>query len=452
MVTTPVTSMLPANGAVNQSLPLTLSWVPGLYTESYDLYVWDSSASQPSTPYKTNLSTVSFTIPQNAFTYNTTYKWRLVSRNPCNMVSGPIQTFRLIPLPDLTVTNVLAPATAISGQTISLSWTVKNVGLGRTPANKTWTDAVYLSFDTLPNFSISPQVNPAAWAITDIPLKALVVANKPNVSSLLPGEQYSNTVDFTLPLNYQLPLYLYVVTNSGSANERITEVTLANDTARKSTPIIISLAPSPDLRVDSMFTPATVFSGSQINVTYKVKNYGVLTPAGKIWQDQVYLSQSILFDSATAIKLNQLTFDGSYYPNAPKAAISVGDQLQQDSSYTRTISTVIPNELFGQWFIFVKTNNTKSLYEGASYDNNLNYNSVQIYLTPTPQLKVQNLSLPITQASTTQPIGVNYNIFNEGFWDHIEKNRAKYFRQIGSCNLPCPPTGNSQYCVCADRV
>ncbi|MBL0180931.1 MAG: hypothetical protein IPP96_01075 [Chitinophagaceae bacterium] len=443
-IPTPVSFMLPENNAQGQSLPLTLSWVPGINTETYDLYVWDSATAQPGIPYKTNITGISYTIPQLTFAYNTTYKWRLVSKNPCNQVSGPIQTFRLIPLPDLAVTSVLAPATAISGQNITISWTVKNNGPGNTPTGGSWQDAVYLTFDTMTNFSLNPEVLPHVWSNSSFPLRALILGSMNNVSALQPGQQYSNSINFTIPISYNLPLYAYVITNIG--NYGVLEVTKANDTARSQNPINITLAPIPDLRVDSMFTPSSTFSGSTVNVSYKVKNYGSLTPAGASWQDVAYLSQSLLFDSASAIKLDAPKANGSYYPNAVSAGASINTQLQHDSAYYNSFQVVIPNNIFGTWFLHVKTNNNGSLYEGPSFNNNTNNNAIQVYLTPTPKLTISSVNLPVTQASTTQPIGLNWNIYNDGFRDNTEKNRGHYIT-MSTCQVPCPP-GSPPNSIC----
>jgi len=441
---TPVTNMFPVNNTQNQSLPLNLSWVPGDYTETYDLFVWDSTQAQPGVPYKANITGISYTIPQNAFAFNNAYKWRLVSKNPCNQVSGPIQTFRLVPLPDITVTSVSAPTTAISGQTITISWTVKNNGPGNTAAGSSWQDAVYLTFDTTTNFSLNPEVLPHVWSNSNFPLRALILGSPNNVTALQSGQQYSNSINFTIPISYNLPLYAYVITNKGYPG--IVEVTKTNDTARSQNPINITLAPTPDLRVDSMFTPSSTFSGSTVNISYKVKNYGSLTPVGASWLDNAYLSQSILYDSATAFKLNAPKANGSYYPNALPAGVTVNTQLQHDSAYYRSFQAVIPNNIFGTWFLHVKTNNNGSLYEGSSFNNNTNNNAIQVYLSPTPKLTISSLNLPVTQASTTQPIGINWNIYNDGFRDNIEKNRGHYIT-MSTCAVPCGP-GSPPNSIC----
>lgn len=439
-----VQSMLPANGAINQQLPLTLSWVPAhpnLYY-TFDLYLWRADQSQPSTPYAANLTTVNYTIPvSSGLLSNQPYKWMIVSHNgSCTQINtGPVQQFTLIPLPDLQVLNVQAPTSALSGQTIAINWSVKNNGPGSTTTNQSWTDAVFLSFDSIPNFSITPETNPGAWNQLQFPIKPLLVGARLNVSALNSGEQYSNSINFTLPVNYSQPLYAYVIANYPAGGNAPQQVTYANDTARAPQAINVTLSPAPDLRVDTVVIPSTTFSGSTINLTYKVKNYGALTPVGSAWYDKVYLSTSPIFDINNALLLKQPKANGTYYSNAPDAAFYNNTQLQGDSSYTRNVQVVVPNYIFGTYFIYVFTNSTNSLYEGALNGNNLNSALAQVFLTPTPHLTVNSLILPGTTASTTQPLNINWNISNTGFNDNIEKNKGHYFIQNGTCVYSSTP-------------
>lgn len=446
----PVSNMVPVNNAADQQLPLQLSWIPGANTVSYDLYVWDSATAQPALPYKTNITELNYTLPLGSFAYNKTYKWRIVSKNPCTQTAGPVQVFRLIPLPDLAITDVQIPNTANSGQTITITWKVTNLGPGKTLANQHWTDAVYLSFDSIPTFNAPPEISPIVWNNSTFPIRPLLVGTKPNVSALDSGQHYTNSINFTLPLNYSQPLYGFVITcsepgyaaNYPPGTFSPIQITTANDTAFDHTPIIISLTPAPDLRVDTVFTPLTTFSGSTINITYKVKNYGAVTPPGVERIDSVFISRSPLFDRNNAFALYLPKANGSYYPNQQLAAASGSTQLQQDSSLTKTLQAVIPNYIFGQWYVYVKINATGSLYEGANGNNNFGQSLMQVYLTPTPKLTVSSLTVPYTNVSTTQPLGINWNIFNEGFKDNIEKNRG-HFITIGYCGYYC---GHLQVC------
>src|SRR5207237_4671402 len=59
-----VHNMLPENGAVNQQLPLTLSWIPAnpaLYY-TYDLYLWRADKPHAASPYYSNHTSLNYTI------------------------------------------------------------------------------------------------------------------------------------------------------------------------------------------------------------------------------------------------------------------------------------------------------------------------------------------------------------------------------------------------------
>ncbi len=125
--------------------------------------------------------------------------------------------------------------------------------------------------------------------------------------------------------------------------------------------------------------------------------------------------------------------------------------MQPDSFYTRSVEAVIPNFIFGTWFIYVKTNaretGTSFIYEGALNNNNLGQAQLQVFLTPTPKLTVQSLNVPVNNASTTQPVGINWTITNEGFTDNIEKNKG-HIITMSTCQTPCPP-GSPRGSLCA---
>lgn len=441
-----VSGMMPGDGAIDQQLPLLLSWIPGNNTVNYDLYIWDSTAAEPAVPYASNIGNVSYTLPANApLPYNRTYKWRIVAKNPCTTTAGPVQHFKLIPLPDLVVSDVQVPASATSGQTISVSWKVTNIGPGRTLPDQYWRDGIYFALDTIPNVSFhgSPNWNASSWSSLTANGRPLLLGYKDRPSALDSGQFYTNSIDFTLPLGYNFPVYVYVLSPNNHPNGPLLQASVLNDTARAPHQIVITQAPTPDLRVDSVFVPTSTFSGSTINLTYKVKNYGVVTPAGQNWTDSVFISQSPLFDRNQCIPINVPKYNDSYYPNARKASIYNSEQLNANATITKNLEVVIPNYIFGTWFIYVKTNaNTANggfVYEGALNGNNLGQAQMEIYLTPTPRLTVQNLTVPVTSASTTQPIGVNWSIKNEGFRDNIERNRGHYLT-MSTCHVSCGPS------------
>jgi hypothetical protein len=440
---TAVSNMFPANNTSNQQLPLLLSWQPGLYSSNFDLYIWDSTQAQPILPFASNINQLNYTVPANSLLSNTTFKWRVVSKNPCNTIAGPIQHFKTIPLPDLKVLNVQAPTTAFSGQNITINWSVKNLGPGKTKTNESWTDAVFISFDSIAAFVTPPVLGSFGWDITNIPSRPLLVASKTNLTALDSAQQYNNSINYTLPIAVSGPIYVYVITNFENS---ILETTKNNDTARALQPMVVTLSPTPDLRVDSVFAPNTVFSGSTANITYKVKNYGANTPINSNWIDKIYISNTITFNS-NAVPLTKPKINETYYPNITEADILKSTILQTDSFYTISQEVVIPNFINGTFYIHVKTNvnGNNYFYEGAAVNNNTNSKAIQVLITPTPKLEISGLNIADYNLSNTQPFTINYNTINTGFYDNIEKNKGHYAVQGGTgCTrllIPPPPGG-----------
>lgn len=439
-VTTPaaVTNMLPADGSIDQRLPLVLSWLPGDNALSYDLYLWEDGAAKPTTPYKANLTSISYTLPKDApLTYDKIYHWQVVSKTGCLQTDGPEQVFRLRKASDLVVTQVQAPGSANSGQTITISWTVKNTGAGNTLTEETWTDAVFLSFDSMPHFNLVTTYKPA-WDALDFPSKPLLIGTKTKVAALNTGQEYINTIDFTIPRGYTAPMYVYVVTDYPDGPDAPPQSDYSNDTARSVNAVVVLPTPTPDLRVDTVLVPATTFSGSIINVTYKVTNYGVLTPVGEYWTDKIYISKSPLFNKEVATLLKLPNYGNKMHYPADDATITNGAQLQEDSSVTRSVQVRIPDFLSGTWFIHVVANEDQLLYESALANNNDNNSVLQVILTPTPQFSLSEINVPLTTLSNTQTIGLNWNVHNLGFFDKIEEDKGFY--RITTWDIYCGST------------
>jgi hypothetical protein len=445
-----VHNMLPADGAINQQLPLNLSWIPAntnLYY-TYDIYLWRSDSTQPSNPFVSGITTVNYTIPLNSgLSYNHTYKWMVVAHNgSCIQVNtGPIQQFTLIPLPDLQVYNVQAPATIFSGQTMTTTWSVKNNGPGNTQTNQSWTDAVYIATDSVLDFT-----NPAGQL--QFPVVPKLVATVPNVAGLNNGQSYNSTANFTIPVNYSGPLYIHVVTNYNPPyTNPVIENNKANDTAHALPVTTVTLSPQPDFQVDTVFAPGNTFSGSTINLVYKVKNHGQAVANGS-WQDKIYISKDPLFNPATATLLKYANGFNTYYPSID-AIVSKNGTVFPDSSYTVNVPVVIPNFIYGNYFVYVITNASNTIYEGANSNNNINHSPVmQVFLTATPKLVPLNVQVP-ANASNTQTLAINWSEANQGAYDNIEKNKGHYSVPSGTCDtclaFGVDANGNT---VCTRRI
>ena len=212
------------------------------------------------------------------------------------------------PLADLQVTNVTAPATAVGGAQVTLTWTVANHGSVATDSTA-WADGVYIS--TMPTL-ISGDYHFVAAVEHDGALDA--------------GQTYTVSATFTLPPSAQGSFFIVKTndanaiellnggttldqevaqivggllgtptTSSGTVLQQATEESTTNNTlAAAST---ITDIPS-DLAVTNLQVPATSFSGEPVTVTWSVKNQGqfAVYSGTQFWNDFVYLSPAATFN------------------------------------------------------------------------------------------------------------------------------------------------------------
>jgi len=82
---------LPADAATTVATWTSLAWSSSLGAESYDVYLWPSSGSQPAQP-TASVTAGQYTPP--AFLQPLThYSWQVVARNPIGTLAGPVWTF-----------------------------------------------------------------------------------------------------------------------------------------------------------------------------------------------------------------------------------------------------------------------------------------------------------------------------------------------------------------------
>lgn len=426
-----VNNMLPANGSVNLQLPLNLSWIPAnpnLYY-TYDLYIWKVGDPQPSTPFASGITSVHYVVPINSgLTYGIPYNWMVVAHNgSCTQINtGLIQQFTLAPLPDLAVYNVQAPSSVFSGQNLTVTWSVKNIGPGNTQTSQKWADAVFLSKDSVLNlFNVNN--------LLQFPVVPLLGTTVQNVSGLNNGQSYNSSASVQVPVSYSGPLYVHIVTNyNPPSTNPVIETTYANDTAHALPVTTVTLSPQPDLQVDTVFNPTNLFSGNAVSITYKVHNHGQAAATGN-WQDKIYISQDPLFNPATATLLKFKNYWDTYYV-ANDAIVSTNNKtILPDSSMVVTANVVIPNFIYGSYYLYVFTNANGTIYEGANNNNNVNHGPLmQVYLTATPKIVPFNIRVADT-LSNTQTSSIGWTDNNQGAYDNIQKNKGHYVVTRGTC-------------------
>jgi len=83
------------NGTPVSYSSLTLSWTAGANAETFDLYVWRSTDSEPGTPTASGLTSPTYTV--SSLEANRCYHWRVVSHGECGSTPTAIWRFKTQP-------------------------------------------------------------------------------------------------------------------------------------------------------------------------------------------------------------------------------------------------------------------------------------------------------------------------------------------------------------------
>lgn len=369
-----IKSMSPANGTKDVDYPFSLSWVPTNGSTRYDVYLWKSTDSKPSSPNVSNIAQIGYTIG-SGLEYGQKYYWQVIAKNPICSTPGIMNEFTMRFLPDLVVDQVTAPKSAFSSTNISISWKVKNTGNGATSGS--WWDFIYLSTDPV-------------YDVTDVYLGGIQ-----NPSGLNSSQTYNQSHTVTLPNGVQGNYYLFVVADKYN---NLNEVDNNNNSNRDTGKTVISLTPPPDLIVTSVTRPSNAFSGQPANIIYKVKNNGTGSTRSGGWYDNVYLSTEKVLNN-TSYNLGRVW--SSY-------------KLDKDSGYTRSLAVNIPNYISGKYFIIVQTDQANHEYEHSAESNNYtSSDTLKVILTPPPDLIVDGVSVADTVSNNESTL-LDYFTINDG--------------------------------------
>ncbi len=371
-----VSGLSPANGAVDLSLPLDVSWLPADKATQYDIFVWPADQPKPATPKVVNLNAIRYRFDSGDLNYGITYKWQVISKfHSCESTPGPVLTFMLRHLPDVVITNVQIPNTAFTGQNIDITWEVKNKGLGNT-VHQQWTDELSMAIDTI-------------WDGFHI------LGNVANMTYLEPGQSYSKKASFTLP---KFKDGLFNIVSWADRYNALLEKDNTNNTGKSAFPLWVKLTPPPDLFVNTIVPPADVFSEDTVNITWSVINKGKWPTETNAWTDRVYISQD--YDTAKRY------FLGNFYHK--------GDTLYPNQSYTTTHAVILPQGIFGRYYFYVETDINNQVQEHAYDGNNISQSdSVNVILRPPADLMVSNIVTPAT-ATNIETINIKWKVSNVG--------------------------------------
>ena len=267
-----------------------------------------------------------------------------------NVGVGSATDVQLTPPPDLQITSVTAPNNAFSGRFVSLTWTVKNKGIGATLQSQ-WYDKVFLSSDqTLDGGDIF---------LNEFEHRGVLNADG----------SYTQTQSVGLPVDITGEYYFIV---KADGRETVYEQAFeSNNTGFDPTPTKIVLTPPSDIEVKSVNIPNTVAAGHNLTIGTEISVIGDIFLDD--WVDAFYLSKDLEFDPETDIYLGdyQIRYPEIYEEktlpdNIPTKVFTVGEdggQLFFNIQAVNPLTAIPTQDYFVTYF--------KDTWSNSSYMNGL---------------------------------------------------------------------------------
>ena len=281
--------------------------------------------------------------------------------------------------PDLAVTLILAPATAVSAEQIDVSWTLTNQG--SYDATGSWTDQVFLSDDQTPGGDEFL----GGFSFT---------------GTIQAGQSVVRSQPVTLPLIVSGNRWIVVKADAG---RNLPESDEGNNVTVDDAPISITLRDFPNLQVSAVIAPPTAFSEQTTLVEWTVTNAGTGATDASTWYDAVYLSQD-----------QTLITTGAGIPDIFLGSTLNASFLNPGESYNNSVTVTLPRGAEGLYYLLVKTDSFSHVFELDNEDDNVGSGGrTDVQVTPPPDLRVTDASAPLATFSG-QPMVLDWTVTNRG--------------------------------------
>lgn len=311
------------------------------------------------------------------------------------------------PYPDLMVTDIDMPAVVANNETYDIRYTVTNMGYGPTYATA-WHDAFYMSQET-----VFDSVRNENWQYWNH-------GSNYHSGVLYPGESYEEIMSVQIPSDIYGEWNIFVQANSDNA------VFEYDADTNNVTMFTIQVSP-PDLTVTNVsVTPDTAWSGTEIEVSYTLKN---LSGGTAYWNPRSSMD-----------RMRDVIYYGTSpdsYENGTASAIDVFEyttfrlEVGEEQTYTRTVT--VPDGSNGPGYIFVECNGGEILFENGQVNNNVGASDEMFaLLSPWPDIKVTRLTAP-AQTVLGSYFTVEYTVRNDGI---IDLNNAAVTQAFIPSNSP----------------
>ena len=364
------------------------SWVDKIYLSSSA--AWDGSyvslasisQSRALDPSQTYLKTYGLKVkpgvaPGDYYVYAKTDADNVVYEHTDennNMTRSDPVTILPYPPVDLVVTHFEASDSASSGQSVSMTWTIQNIGEARTLVSS-WNDKIYLSSDTTLNTA-----------------EDILIKTASHSGTLDSQQEYSRAVTAKIPNGVSGNYYLIIKTDMDG---HVSESNENNNTSSSS--ISIELTPPPDLQISSFEIPSEGTAGQPIAVSFTVENLGVGAASASEWYDAVYLSSNDVLDSGDT-RLSTIVH---------KAVLNATE------SYDVSTEAELPIYVSGSYFVLIKTDNRNDVYEHNAEGNNVVSQPIAITMLPPADLVVTDITVP-ENAAPGDLVTITWTIENQG--------------------------------------
>ena len=376
----------PDNGQVNVNLRSSLGWPTYPNAAGFNIHIWRFGTTQPLEPTAFVQIWRREYSPPTPFSPNTQYLWRIgyiVSVvNGTREIPGPTWGFETESFADLALISVRVPQITFSGSSFTVTWTVNNIGnVSTSESTAVFFDHIYLSRTTF--FSDS-----------------YIAASQYQRRYVDPRDGYVSNLDVSLQPSDIGKFYLFVVVD---IYRYVRDYSFDNNQATAPQLITVRLTPPPNLKITSINTVGSAFSGQQFAVRYTVENAGLGITSASAWQDAIYLSTDSTRNSADQLLLT--------VPH--RGALASGSQ------YVTNVAITIPNAIYGDYFIIVTTDLYNNVFENTGENDNDFALKVTIVPSPYPDLIVSNISTTST-VHTGDTLTVSTVVKNVGFGSPFE--------------------------------
>lgn len=268
-------------------------------------------------------------------------KWNILIKADCenritemsstkSVIGRPI-TVALSPLPDLTVKNLSVDGDIWAGQSVRISTTFGNDGKFATRQAK-WSEDYYLSESSTLNIN-----------------SAIKLASRTHNGIVGVGENYSSTLNVTVPPNIEGNYMLFAVVDGGNS---ICEENENNNFRPLSTYVNGRNSRVSDLTISKINSNSKIVAGDDFTVEYTITNVGEYAATG-LCRDVIYLSKDNIWDSDDIMV----------------GTVSGNINIESGNSITRKATGRILNVVEGDYYLIIKTNSTRSIAEKDDSNN-----------------------------------------------------------------------------------